>query len=124
MRITKIAKVGSYVKDQERAVKFYTDVLGFELVVDVPFGKQRWIEVRPKGAETKVALWTPPGMENRIGTFSGIVFEADDVHGTHQRLLSMGVNFTQAPVKQGGGVMGTFTDPDGNVFVLREPDND
>ena len=125
MRITKVAKVGSYVSDQDRAVKFYTEVLGFELVTDVPMGaKSRWIEVRPKGAETKLALWTPPGLENRIGTFSGIVFEADDIHGTHQHLLSRGVTFTQEPVLQGGGVMGTFTDPDGNVFVLREPDND
>jgi catechol 2,3-dioxygenase-like lactoylglutathione lyase family enzyme len=125
MKIKKVAKVGVYVKDQERALKFYTDVLGFELVADVPMGPNaRWIEVRPPGAETKLALWTPPGLEDRIGTFSGIVFEAEDIDKTHRELAGKGVVFTQAPVKQGGGVMGQFRDIDGNTFVLREPDTD
>ena len=125
MRIAKVAKIGVCVGNQERAVKFYTDVLGFDLVTNVAMGPNaRWIEVRPKGAETKLALWTPPGMEDRIGSFSGIVFEADDVQGAHQALLGRGVSFKQAPVKQPGGVMGQFTDPDGNIFVLREPDSD
>jgi lactoylglutathione lyase len=125
MRIRKVAKVGVYVRDQERALKFYTDVLGFELVANLPMGPNaRWIEVRPPGAETKLALWTPPGLEDRIGTFSGIVFEADDIDKTHRNLVQKGVAFTQAPVKQGGGVMGQFTDTDGNIFVLREPDDD
>jgi lactoylglutathione lyase len=125
MTISKVAKVGVYVKDQERALKFYTDVLGFELVTDVPMGPNaRWIEVRPPGAETGLVLWTPPGLEDRIGTFSGIVFEADDIETTHKNLATKGVVFTQAPVKQGGGVMGQFRDLDGNTFVLREPDND
>jgi lactoylglutathione lyase len=124
MSITKVAKVGVYVKDQQRALKFYTDVLGFDLVKDLPMGANaRWIEVRPQGAETGLALWTPPGMEDRIGTFSGIVFEAEDVHGTYQALLKRGVSFKQAPVNQAGGVMGQFTDPDGNIFVLREPES-
>lgn len=123
--INKVAKLGVCVRDQERALKFYTEVLGFEVIADLPMGKNaRWIEVGPKGAETKLALWTPPGLEDRIGTFSGIVFEADDVEGTHQELAKKGVNFTQAPVKQAGGVMGQFTDPDGNIFVLRGPDTD
>lgn len=123
--IRKVAKVGVYVKDQERALKFYTEVLGFEIVANVPMGKNaRWIEVGPKGAETKLALWTPPGLEDRIGTFAGIVFEADDVEKTYQELAQMGVNFTQAPVQQAGGIMGQFTDPDGNTFVLRGPDTD
>jgi lactoylglutathione lyase len=125
MRIKKVAKVGVYVRDQERALKFFTEVLGFELVANLPMGpKARWIEVRPPGAETALALWTPPGLEDRIGTFSGIVFEAEDIDKTHKNLLAKGVEFTQAPVKQGGGVMGQFRDPDGNVFVLREPEED
>jgi lactoylglutathione lyase len=123
--ISKVAKVGVYVSDQERALKFYTEVLGFELVANLPMGENsRWIEVAPKGAETKLALWTPPGLEDRIGTFSGIVLESDDVEKTHQDLLAKGVNFTQAPVEQAGGTMGQFTDPDGNIFVLRGPDRD
>jgi predicted enzyme related to lactoylglutathione lyase len=125
LMITKVAKVGVYVKDQERALKFFTEVLGFELVANLPMGESaRWIEVSPKGAETKLALWTPPGLEDRIGTFSGIVFEADDIEKTHRNLVEKGVRFTQAPVRQGGGVMGQFTDPDGNTFVLRGPDAD
>ena len=79
----------------------------------------RSIEVAPPGSETALALWTPPGLENRIGTFSGIVFKCTDVHATYEQLRAKGVTFTQEPTEQPGGLMGTFVDPDGNTFVLR-----
>lgn len=118
--ITSVKLVGVCVKDQQRALDFYTKTLGFELLTDVPFGPNaRWIEVRPPMAETHLALWTPPGLENRIGTFSQVVFRADDIHATHQELVKKGVKFNDPPREQPGGVMGTFLDADGNVFVLR-----
>src|ERR1044071_6238401 len=56
-------------RDQDRALAFYTDQLGFRVVTDQPFGEQRWIELRIPGAETGVVLFTPPGQEDRIGGF-------------------------------------------------------
>lgn len=118
--ISSVAKVGVYVRDQQRALEFFRDVLGFELITDQPMGPDaRWIEVAPPGAETSLALWTPPGMESRIGTFSGIVFKCSDIQRTYEELRRRGVTFAQEPTDQPGGVMGTFTDPDGNLFVLR-----
>lgn len=122
--ITKVSKMGVNVGDQQRALDFFTKTLGFEVVTDVKMGeKARWIEVRPPGAETALALWTPPELTDRIGTFSHIVFESNDVHKTHDELVAKGVKFTQKPRLQGGGVMGVFVDPDGNSFVLRGPEN-
>lgn len=120
--ITRIAKVSVYVRDQQKALDFYTGTLGFEVVSDEPMGAgRRWIEVAPPGAETALVLWVPDDdMKDRIGTFSGIVFSADDVAATHRTLRGQGVHFAQEPVDQPGGFMGTFTDPDGNVFVLRD----
>jgi lactoylglutathione lyase len=120
--ISHVAKVGVNVRDQQRALEFFTQTLGFDLITDAPMGeKARWIEVRPPGAQTSLALWTPPGLENRIGSFSSIVFQAADVHGAYGRLLDKGVTFTQTPTSQPGGTMGLFLDPDGNSFVLRGP---
>ena len=119
--IKNVAKVGVYVRDQQRALDFFTQVLGFEVISDELMGPDgRWIEVRPPGGQTALALWTPPGLEDRIGTFSGIVFTCEDVHATYEELRQRGVKFTQEPVKQPGGVMGVFVDPDGNSFVLRD----
>ena len=121
--ISHVAKVGVCVRDQQKALEFFTKQLGFELTNDVPMGKNaRWIEVRPKGAETGLALWTPPGLENRIGTFSCIVFQSKDVQGTYEQMVAKGIKFTQPPTAQAGGLMGIFVDDDGNSFVLRGMD--
>jgi lactoylglutathione lyase len=118
--ISRVAKVSVCIGDQQRALEFFTRVLGFNLIADRPMGPSaRWIEVKPPDGETSLALWTPPGLEHRIGTPSGIVFKCTDIQGTHEELRRRGVPFLQAPVDQPGGVMGTFTDPDGNIFVLR-----
>jgi predicted enzyme related to lactoylglutathione lyase len=118
--IRKVAKAGVCVSDQQRAVDFYTDVLGFRVVADEPMGEERWIEVAPDGDETTLALWTPPGLEDRIGTFAGVVLSCDDIEATYSELRDRGVEFTREPKGQPGGVMGTFKDVDGNEFVLRE----
>ena len=119
--ITSVKLVGICVKDQQRALDFYTQKLGFQVFTDVPFGpNSRWIEVRPLGAETHLALWTPPGLENRIGTFSQIVFRTDDIQATYRDLVQKGIKFIEPPREQGGGVMGQFLDAEGNIFVLRD----
>ena len=59
------------VRNQDAAVKFYTEKLGFKVATNQEFGNggQRWIELLIPGAETRLALFTPPGHENRIGGF-------------------------------------------------------
>jgi predicted enzyme related to lactoylglutathione lyase len=107
------------VRDQEQALAFYTEKLGFQILTDQPFdAKQRWIELRIPGSETKVVLFTPPGHENRIGTFSNVTFTTDDIDRTHQELTARGVVFTAPPTKQQWGQFAKFQDVDGNQFVL------
>src|SRR5437870_5102046 len=67
------------VRDQSKALEFYTKKLGFQILTDQPFGAQRWIELLIPGADTGVVLFTSPGQEDRIGTFSNIAFWSDDV---------------------------------------------
>ncbi len=117
--IVKAATVGIYVSDQDRALDFYTNTLGFEKRLDEPMSESaRWIEVAPKGAETRLVLFTPPGQEDRIGTFSNVVLECDDIRATHEELRGRGVEFTEQPSEQPWGLWAQFKDQDGNEFGL------
>lgn len=117
--ITHVKLIGVNVSDQQRARDFFVEKLGFRVVADEPMGPDaRWIEVAPPDGQTHLGLWTPPGFENRIGTFSHIVFKCADVRATYEELRARGVEFTQEPTDQPGGVMAQFKDPDGNIFVL------
>jgi len=108
------------VKNQDKSLKFYTEVLRFGIVTDAPMGPgtQRWIELKIPGADTKVVLFTPDGHEDRIGSFQGISFAADDVAKTHDELKSRGAEFAQGPTKQDWGTFAILKDIDGNQFVL------
>ena len=92
--------------------------LGFRVVTDQPLGEQRWIELRIPGADTRVVLYTPPGQEDRVGTPSNVVFASDDVRATFRELAERGVRFVAEPEEQPWGTFATFSDPDGNQFVL------
>jgi predicted enzyme related to lactoylglutathione lyase len=112
-------KFGSIpVRDQERALKFYTEVLGFNILTDQPMGDQRWIELGIPGAESAVVLFTPEEHASHIGTFSHISFWCDSAEKTYQELLKRGVEFDAPPQKMPWGTFVTFKDPDGNQFVL------
>ena len=114
--------VGVPVGDQQRALEFYTEKLGFRVVTDQPFNDdQRWIELGVGRSGTGIALFTPPGHESRIGTFTGISFVADDVEATYRDLSAKGVHFVQPPQKADWGTAAVFADPDGNQFVLGTP---
>jgi predicted enzyme related to lactoylglutathione lyase len=117
--ITQLKFVGIPTRDQSRALKFYTEQLGFEIATDQPFNdQQRWIELRIANSPTRVVLFTPEGHENRIGTFFNGAFACDDVAATYRQLRQRGVEFTAEPQKQPWGTFATFKDPDGNQFVL------
>ncbi len=111
--------VGIPVRDQDVALKFYTEALGMKVATDQPFNdRQRWIELLVPGAETGIALFTPDGHEKRIGEFQSISFWCDDVFATAKGLKSKGVKFTEGPKNESWGSFAIFTDPDGNQFVL------
>ena len=117
--IRKIKFISIPVRDQDRALEFYVRTLGFSLLTDQPMGPgQRWVEVRTPRGETGVALFTPPGQEDRIGTFTGISLECDDVHKTYEELSAKGVEFAKPPKTESWGVMAIMKDSEGNQIVL------
>jgi predicted enzyme related to lactoylglutathione lyase len=117
--ITQVKFVGIPTKDQGRALKFYTEKLGFDVSTDQEFSEtQRWIELRIANSPTRVVLFTPEGHESRIGTFFNGSFACDDVVATHRQLSARGVEFVSGPQKQPWGEFAIFKDPDGNQFVL------
>jgi catechol 2,3-dioxygenase-like lactoylglutathione lyase family enzyme len=109
-------------RDQDAAVKFWTQRCGFEIVTDQPMGPEmgntRWIELCIRNSATRIVLFTPPGQEDRVGSLSGLSFECDDVKGTYEELVQRGVAFTQSPQQESWGTSAVFTDLDGNQFVL------
>lgn len=110
------------VRDQDRALEFYTKKLGFKVITDSPFDdKQRWIELGLPRAETKLVLFTAPGQDTMIGGFMNLAFMADDVEATAKELKSRGVEFVQEPQKADWGTAAIFKDIDGNQFVLSTP---
>ncbi len=107
------------VRNQDASLKFYTEKLGFKVVTDQPLtDTQRWIELLVPGAESRLALFTPEGHENRIGGFQSVTFWCDDVAATTKILKSKGVEFAKDPKAESWGTMAIFKDNDGNQFVL------
>ena len=106
-------------RDQDAALSFWTEKVGFRVATDQPMGPgKRWIELAIPGAETGVVLFTPDGHEDRIGTFFNGSFSCDDVDYTYRQMSAKGVEFEGPPEKQAWGTFAKFKDPDGNTFVL------
>ena len=117
--ISGVRSVGIYVGDQERAKAFWTEQMGFELVQDNPFGEgERWIEVQPPDKGTILVLYTPPEAKELVGTFSNVLFHAEDINKTHEELTERGVEFVEEPSQQFWGWWAMFKDPDGNTYGL------
>jgi serine phosphatase RsbU (regulator of sigma subunit) len=119
----RIFKCTVFVRDQDRSAKFYTEKLGFRMVLDVadtPVG--RLVVVSPPDGSTVLTLQRPkPGTKEyaQIGTLSEIAFVTDDVHATYELWRERGVNFLQLPqVSSRRGVFSQFEDVDGNIFAL------
>jgi catechol 2,3-dioxygenase-like lactoylglutathione lyase family enzyme len=107
------------VRNQDAALEFYTEKLGFRILTERPFNaKQRWIELLIPGAESRVALFTPEGHESRIGSFQPLTFWCDDVFATAKALKIQRVEFAADPTTEVWGTMAIFKDVDGNQFVL------
>jgi predicted enzyme related to lactoylglutathione lyase len=122
--ISKIKFLGIPVADQDRALRFYTEKLGFEVVGDVPFDeKQRWITLAIPGAETHITLFTLPGQEDRVGTFINMAYLAPDIQKAYEALTAKGVECVKAPTAQAWGSYALFKDSEGNTFCLATESN-
>lgn len=117
--IKRIKFLGIPVLDQDRALRFYTEKLGLRILTDQEFSEtQRWIELSIPGAETGIALFTPEGHENRVGTFVNTSWEVDDIGKVYDELLGKGVEFAKPPQKQPWGTFAILKDSEGNQIVL------
>jgi predicted enzyme related to lactoylglutathione lyase len=117
--IKQVKFVSIPVADQNRALDFYTEKLGFTIITDQPFDeKQRWIELRVPKAETRVVVFTAGGEEKRIGTFMNMSYSCDDIDKTYTELKARGVEFDGPPKKEPWGTYAIFKDSEGNRFVV------
>ena len=122
-RISQIGTVVVPVSDQDRAIAFYTETLGFEKRADVPFGNgYRWVEVGPEGATTTIAIVPPPEGQPSGNAQTGIALNIDDVDGVHADLKAAGVDVDAEVSRMGDPVppLFWFRDPDGNTLMVVE----
>ena len=121
---TAVSKINTVVVpagDQDRLIEFYTDTLGLEKRVDVPFGdKYRWVEVAPPGTETTIALAPPPEGKPTGNRETGIGLFTEDIDGYHAELKSRGADVDAEVSRMGGPVPPLFwlRDPEGNTLMV------
>lgn len=132
--ITKLSHTSLYVDDQDRALDFYVNKLGFEVRTDATMGDFRWLTVGPRNQpDLEIVLMkigSGPGVDEETadllrgllkkGALGGGVFETADCRATYEELLSKGVEFMSAPQKRPYGIEATFRDDSGNWFSLTQ----
>jgi catechol 2,3-dioxygenase-like lactoylglutathione lyase family enzyme len=121
IRVDKIATVVIPVSDQDRAIEFYLDALGFDKRIDVPFGDgHRWVEVAPGDAVTTIALAPPPEGTPPGDRQTGISLHTDDIDAFHAELKANGVDVDPEVSRMGGPVPPLFwlRDPEGNTLMV------
>ncbi|MEU1706043.1 VOC family protein [Streptomyces sp. NPDC005706] len=117
MTITHASFVTLPVSDQDRALRFYRDVLGMEVTADRQLPQGRWLQVAPEGAQTAFTL-SGPGMGGFTpGSAHGIMLVTTDVDADCARLAAAGTP-VQGPDELPWGRMASFADPDGNGLML------
>lgn len=124
--ITRIHSASVVVSDQQAALKWYTDVLGWEVRINQPMGGMDFITVAPKGSSCELSLSDPRMMAQAGGDFKpglnmGISIVCKDVQATFEDLKAKGVVFPMEPTDMPWGAKGAhFADLDGNIFFLTE----
>jgi catechol 2,3-dioxygenase-like lactoylglutathione lyase family enzyme len=117
------------VDDQEKALRFYTDILKFEKKYDIPMGPYRWLTVVSTSAPDGVELVLEPDAHPAARPFKqalvedGIPFTSfgvDDVHAEYERLSKAGVHFTQPPTAMGPVSTAVFDDTCGNLIQIAQ----
>jgi len=111
------------VRDLDKAIDFYVDVLGLDLVVESR--ESKWAEVGGPEPTAKIGLYVPKKNDKRQpGGDTGVVLEVDSIFEFHRRLVDEEVPFLLKPERRSwGGVMAIFLDPDGNeLTAVEDPD--
>ena len=128
-----VAVVGLYVRDQEEALKFYVEKLGFRVHTDVRNGEYRWLTVQhPEQPSFQLGLFAPgPPVHDAAtaqalqamvakGAMPPLVLSVSNCRATYERMRDAGVEFTHEPVDRYGTVDAGFRDPAGNGWKLIE----
>jgi lactoylglutathione lyase len=119
-----ISVVTLFVNDIDRAIEFYTKKLGWEKTMDAPMGDDsRWVTVAPDERQTAFTLAKdgPMWSQEKVGGFTGVIMEVDDVFKAHERLARQGIEFTEPPRTEPWGGWAMFKDSEGNVHGLHSP---
>ena len=116
------------VSDQAQAVKFYTEKIGLDIRLNVPFYGGKWIEVAPKDSESTLSIMEPNSQmmsqdeleiaRKSIGRNTGVWFFTSDIQSTYEELKSKGIDITKPEKQEWGGIMSIIKDLDGNLFTL------
>ncbi|MGM7703240.1 VOC family protein [Pseudalkalibacillus sp. Hm43] len=118
--ITNLGTVAVYVDDQQKAKNFWTEKVGFEVVVEQPMGPDTyWLEVAPANAQTRLVLYPKAMMKGHENMKASIVFECDSITETYEKMKANGVPFKEEPQEMQWGTFVQFTDEDGNEFILK-----
>ena len=125
----KIRVMGVYVDDQEKALHFYTKVLGFAKKVDFSNGPYRWLTVvspeEPDGIELQLALNSNPAAKAyQQAMFQqgqpAVMFFTDDVRGDYERIKARGAEFTMPPTEVTGSTIAKLKDTCGNLIQISQ----
>ncbi len=125
----KIVVTSVLVDDQEKALQFYTKVLGFSKKTDIPMGHSRWLTVVSPSTPDGVELLLEPDEHPAAKPFKQALvtdgipytsFGVDDIEAEHERLVALGVTFTQPPVAMGPVMTAVFDDTCGNLIQIAQ----
>ena len=125
----KIKLTSLYVDDQEKALRFYTEVLGFAKKTDFSNGPYRWLTVaspeEPNGTELQLALNNNPSAKTyQLALFQqnqpAVMFFTDDVKGDHERIKARGAVFTMPPTDVTGSTIAMLNDTCGNLIQITQ----
>ncbi len=117
------------VEDQERALDFYTNTLGFAKKTDIPQGEYRWLTVVSPEDQEGTELLLEPNANPASKQFQASIFEqgipatmfaVDDIQGEYERLASLGVEFTVEPTDYGAYAIAVFKDTCGNLIQIAQ----
>jgi predicted enzyme related to lactoylglutathione lyase len=127
----KIKLTSVFVDDQEKALTFYTEVLGFVKRSDVAAGNYRWLTVVSPEEQDGTQLLLEPNDNPAAKSYQESIFEqgipaamffVDDIQEEYQRLKRLGVRFTMEPIKTPGSTIVVFDDTRGNLIQITQMD--